>query len=81
MVEPRIEAVHSVPELTVAKPSRFQSFTLNHPRTAKVVGLVAITTATLGVISVVKNRRQIGEELKEHGEELKDSLTDSSDSV
>ena len=58
MAEPKIETIVETVETPVEKTSRFQSFTLNHPRTAKVVGIAAITAATLGAIQLWKNRQQ-----------------------
>jgi hypothetical protein len=44
--------------LEVEKTSRLKSFTVNHPRTAKVVGILAITGATLGAMSMWKARNE-----------------------
>lgn len=44
-------------EPQVEKTSRFKSFTVNHPRTAKVVGIVALTAGVLGVVTAVKNKK------------------------
>lgn len=57
---------NNVSELEVEKKSRLQSFTVNHPRTAKVVGILAITGATLGAMTVWNNRKQISETIDEH---------------
>ena len=57
MAEPKIETPEAT-EPQVEKTSRLKSFTVNHPRTAKVVGVIALTAATFAAISVVKNRRQ-----------------------
>lgn len=46
-------------EASVEKSSRLKNFRINHPRTAKVVGIVAITGATLGAVAVWKNRKQV----------------------
>lgn len=35
-----------------------KSFTINHPRTAKVVGIAAVTALTLGAVQVWKARKQ-----------------------
>lgn len=59
MAETKIEIVAEPVETPVEeKPSRFKNFTLNHPRTAKVVAVVGITAATLGAIQVWKSRKQ-----------------------
>lgn len=58
MAEPAIETTETIVETEVEKTSRLQSFTVNHPRTAKVVGFAAITAATLGAISLWKSRQQ-----------------------
>ena len=58
MAEPKIETTVETVENPVEKTSRFQNFTLNHPRTAKAVGIVAITAATFGAIQVWKSRKQ-----------------------
>lgn len=52
--------------LEIKKTSRLQSFTVNHPRTAKVVGIVAITAATMGAMTVWNNRKQIAETIDDH---------------
>lgn len=52
-------------ETETEQPSRLKAFTLNHPRTAKVVGfaaIAAIAAATLGVMQVWKNRKQNADE-------------------
>lgn len=49
-------------ETETEQPSRLKAFTLNHPRTAKVVGFAAIAAATLGVMQVWKNRKQNADE-------------------
>lgn len=57
MAESPIETSKAT-EPQVEKTSRLKNFTVNHPRTAKVVGIVAVTVGTLGVISAVKARKQ-----------------------
>ena len=57
MAEPAIETPEAA-EPQVEKTSRLKSFTLNHPRTAKVVGIVAVTAVTFGVIAKVQVRKQ-----------------------
>lgn len=49
-------------ETETEQPSRLKAFTLNHPRTAKVVGFAAIAAATLGAMQVWKNRKQNADE-------------------
>lgn len=62
MAEPKIEIVAETAEPPVEEqPNRFKAFTLNHPKTAKVVGIAAITVATLGAVQVWKNRKQDAE--------------------
>jgi hypothetical protein len=48
-------------EPEVEKTSRFTSFTVNHPRTAKVVGIAAITAATFGAMAMWKARKENAE--------------------
>lgn len=57
MAEPPIETPVAA-EPQVEKASRLKSFRVNHPRTARVVGIVAGTVAVLGVVNYVKNRKQ-----------------------
>lgn len=45
-------------EAKVEKSSRLKNFKVNHPRTAKVVGIAVVTVCTLGVVSAVKGRKQ-----------------------
>lgn len=54
IVQPNPDAAHA----PVEKVSRFKNFTVNHPRTAKVVGIVALTAGVLTVVNVVKNRTE-----------------------
>jgi len=60
MAEPKVETLVPTPEpeVEVEKTSRLKAFTVNHPRTAKVVGIVAITGATLGAIQLWKSRQE-----------------------
>jgi hypothetical protein len=58
MAEPAIETIELVVEPEVEETSRLKSFTVNHPRTAKVVGIVAVTAATLGAMSLWKARQE-----------------------
>lgn len=60
MAEPKIE-LPDVIEVPVNKTSRLKSFTVNHPRTAKVVGFTALACVVVGVVSAVQNRRQVVE--------------------
>lgn len=46
-------------EPQVEKPSRIKSFTVNHPRTAKLMGIVALTAGVLTVVNVVKNKNRV----------------------
>lgn len=77
MAEPGIETVTEVVDTPVEKTSRMQSFTINHPRTAKAVGIVAITAATLGAVAMWKNRKQMLDTIE--GDTSDDSETDSSE--
>lgn len=61
MAEPKIEASPEATLVPVVPASRLQRFTLNHPRTAQVVGLAAITAVVLGAVQAYKARRQIAE--------------------
>jgi hypothetical protein len=72
MAEPGIETQTDV-VVEVEKPSRLQSFKVNHPRTAKVVGIAAITAATFGAIAVWKNRRQIAQTVEDSAPEDENS--------
>jgi len=47
-VEPQVEE----------KSSKFKTFTVNHPRTAKVVGIAAVTALTLGAVQMWKARNE-----------------------
>lgn len=59
MAEPKIEVVAAEnTEVPAEETSRLASFRLNHPRTAKVVGIAALTAATLGAVQIWKTRRQ-----------------------
>jgi hypothetical protein len=69
MAEPKIETLE-VAETPAEKTSRLKSFTVNHPRTARVVGIAALTAATLGAVTVWKNRKQISEKLEEDTEDV-----------
>lgn len=71
MAEPGIETQTEILD-EVEKPSRLRSFKVNHPRTAKVVGIVAITAATLGALTVWKNRKQIAETVEDPDAEVAD---------
>lgn len=53
------------PEVVVVKTSRLKSFQLNHPRTAKVVGIVAVTAATFGVLAWRKNKQAVNDDATE----------------
>jgi len=66
MAEPAIETTETFVETQVEETSRLKAFTLNHPRTAKVVGFAAVTAATLGAISVWKSRQQEDDETEVH---------------
>lgn len=58
MAEPKIEVVAAEnTEVPAEEPSRLAKFRLNHPRTAQVVGIAALTAATLGAVQVWKSRR------------------------
>jgi hypothetical protein len=57
-------------ELEVEKTSRLKSFTVNHPRTAKVVGFAAITAVTLGAISAWKARNEQSETTEDGAEDV-----------
>jgi hypothetical protein len=57
-------------EPEVEKTSRFTSFTVNHPRTAKVVGIAAVTAATFGAMAMWKARQQESETTEESAEEV-----------
>lgn len=57
MAEPAIELSSDI-ETQVEKTSRLKSFTVNHPRTAKIVGIAAITAVTLGAVSAWKAHKQ-----------------------
>lgn len=76
MTDPKIEAVASAPEtiVVVEEQSRLKSFTLNHPRTARVVGVVALTAATFGALQAWKSRKEIVHEAAETLESVDDSL-------
>lgn len=70
MAESKIETPEIV-IVEVEKPSRFQSFSVNHPRTAKVVGIAVVTGATLGAITMWKAREQeLKNQLEENTEEV-----------
>jgi negative regulator of sigma E activity len=45
-------------EPQVEKVSRWTSFTTNHPRATKVLGITAAAAAVTGVVVVVKNCRK-----------------------
>lgn len=63
MPDPDIKVVTTTPEIVVEEEqSRFKRFTLNHPRTAKVLGIAAITGATLGALQVIRARREAAAE-------------------
>jgi len=50
--QPKIESkINDVTEPVVSELSALEHFTINHPRTAKVVGIAAITAVTLGGIA------------------------------
>jgi len=57
---PKIEVVTAeAVETTVEEtPGRFKTFTLNHPKTAKVVGYTAAAAAILGAVALWKSRKQ-----------------------
>jgi hypothetical protein len=56
-------------EPEVEKTSRVKSFTVNHPRTAKVVGILAITGATLGAMSWWKAHNEDSETTEDNSAE------------
>jgi hypothetical protein len=73
------ESENNIPEITtipVEKTSRLKSFRINHPRTAKVTGIVAVTAVTLGAVTMWKNRKRVVD-LTETSE-LEDSFETSS---
>lgn len=51
MAEPIVIDSSEVHETEVVKTSRLKNFRVNHPRTAKVVGIVAVTAATFGALA------------------------------
>lgn len=87
MAEPKIEIVAETPvEPTEApveeqKTSRFQNFNLNHPRTAKVVGVIALTAATLGAVQVWKNRAEKKAALEAEEADTSDDSFDTSSEI
>ena len=78
MVNPKIEEkLESAAEPVVEQTSRLKSFTVNHPRTAKVVGIAAITAVTLGAVQAWKTYKLESEETETlEGEVI--SIDDSS---
>lgn len=69
------------PELIIVeveKPSRFRKFTVNHPRTAKVVSIAALTGAVLGAVAYVKNRKQVEPETETYEFEIEVPSDDAS---
>lgn len=82
MTDPEVKVITSNPETSVVEEtSRLKRFTLNHPRTAKVVSVVAITAATFGVLQAWKSRKQIVHEASEALESVDDSFQDSSETA
>jgi hypothetical protein len=80
MAESKIETTET-PEtivVTVEKPNRFRSFTVNHPRTAKVVSITALTAAVLGAVAYVKNRKQVEPETEIYEFEIEVPSEDAS---
>lgn len=64
----------------VEKTSRLQSFRVNHPRTAKVVGIVALTAGVLTAVNVVKSRNKVvvSTEPRADGEPLIETSSETS---
>jgi hypothetical protein len=69
MTELATETSETVVVVETEKPSRLKAFTVNHPRTAKVVGIVAITAATMGAVAAWKARHPEANETDENTEE------------
>lgn len=59
-----------VPVVPEQKTNRIQRFRINHPRTAKVVGIAAVTAAVLGTVTVLKNRKQAALDSETETDEL-----------
>lgn len=60
MAEPVILEPTEAPEpVVVVKTSRLKNFKVNHPRTARVVGIAAITAATFGVLAWRNNKKEL----------------------
>lgn len=56
--EPIEAVVTDITESTSDAQSGFKAFTMNHPRTAKVVGYAAVTTAVLGAVAWWNAKKQ-----------------------
>jgi hypothetical protein len=69
MAEPAIETPVAT-EPQVEKTSRLKSFRVNHPRTARVVGIAAGAVAVLGVVNYVKNRKQAADSSEAGGNDV-----------
>lgn len=56
--EPIEGTVTDISESVQDAQKGFKRFTVNHPRTAKVVGYAAVAAATIGALTVWKARKQ-----------------------
>ena len=81
MAELAVETVPETEDTQVEKKSRFQSFTINHPRTAKVVGVVAITAVTMGAVAAWQNRKQLLSQTEESEIDEETSSDESSETI
>jgi len=70
-VEPQVEE----------KSSKFKTFTVNHPRTAKVVGIAAVTALTLGAVQAWKARKQDDTSSEEPDTDVTVSFNESSETI
>lgn len=68
-------------EPEVEKTSRMKSFTVNHPRTAKVVGIAAVTAVTLGAVSAWKARKQESDSSEDTNTDEDPSFDASSETI
>lgn len=80
MAELAVETPETV-EPQVEETSRFKTFTINHPRTAKVVGIAAVTALTLGAVQMWKARKQETTESEEFDIDEEVSSDESSETI
>jgi len=81
MAELAVETTTEAVEPQVEEKSRFKTFNVNHPRTAKVVGIAAVTALTLGAVQAWKARKQDDTSSEEPDTDVTVSFDESSETI